>query len=408
MVSEKHPFISCLGIETMDLWTEKYRPQTLKEVVGNKKALDTIREFVEHHKKGKALLLHGPTGIGKTLATQIIAVETGRHLVEITASDERGKDAIEGYLSAVQTQTLFSKGKVILIDEADGISGRDRGAVQAIVKLIKVSAFPVFLIASDPWLPKLRPLRAYCTLVKMNRIPSPSIERILREIAEKEGIQVEGSALKSLARFAEGDLRAALTDLQMVSLGTTSVRLEDMESIGFRERATSLFNTLPTIFRSGKIATGRKLIFDGDKDPDEVLWWLESNAHREFAGPALGKVFDLLSRADLFRALVHKQQNWAFKGYMVDLMAAVSIHHSGEGKYVGYQPPDRIVRLGRSKQQRAQRDELCARLGKELHCSKRVARTEYLPILKLLIEQGQDPGLDESDVDIIMRMGQQV
>lgn len=383
----------------MELWIDRHCPSRVEEMVGNKKAREEVLGFVHQFRKGKALLLHGPSGVGKSLLPALVAKELQLHVIEISASDERGKDAIEGYASAVQTSTLFAKGKLVIIDEADGISGRDRGATQAIISLIKASSFPVILVANDPWVPKLKTLRKYCQMVKFTKIPSPSIEKRLREICQQEGVAPRDGVLKTLARFSDGDVRAAITDLQHVCLGRDSLELKDLEVIGYRERGSSVFNTLPTIFRSGKVAASRKLIFDGDKDPDEVLWWIEGNAHLEFPH-ALKEVFALLKAADHFRSLVSKQQNWAFKGYMVDMMAGVTVH-AQQNRYISYKAPDRIIQLARTKQKRAVRDELCARLGKHLHCSKKMVRSDYLPYLKVMAARGMDLGLDPEDLDII-------
>lgn len=385
-----------------ELWVEKYKPQTLEGFLGNRKVVEEARAFVRNFKKGKALLLHGPPGVGKTLLPGFIAEEEGFHLVELNASDERGKKAIESYFSASKTQTLFFRGRIILIDEVDGLSAGDRGGGKAIVQLIKNSLFPVILVANDPYVPKLRSIRGYCKLVKFTKIPSPSIGKFLREVCKKENISVKGNVLKNIARFSEGDLRAALTDLQFASFGRTSLEDKDLEAIDYRERKSSVFNTLPTLFRSGSIATSRKLLFEGDKDTDEILWWMESNAHLEFPKESLPKVFELLAKADLFRSLVVKQQNWAFKGYMVDMLAGVSLLGEKSHRFVPYKPPDRFLQLARTKQKRALVDELCTRLGGELHCSKKTVRRDVLPYLKILLEKGNNVGLEEEDVDIIM------
>lgn len=381
----------------MALWVEKYRPRSTADLVGIRKPVEEIREFITGFRPGKGLLLHGPSGVGKTLVATLVAAELERDLIEITASDERGKEAILGYLSAARTRSLFSRGKVIFVDEVDALAGGDRGGAPAIAELIRKSAFPIVLAANDPWLPKLRPLRALCSMVKFTRPPSPSIEKFLRLVCEKEGIQPQGSMLKNVARFSEGDLRSALTDLQTVCTGRVQVGDDHLEAIGFRERVSRVTDILPTLFRSGRIATGRRLLLDATDDPDDIFWWLETGAPLEFSGADLQAVVETLAKADRFRALVMKQQNWGFKGYMVDLMAGISVFHRGSDRYVAHRAPDRLVQLGRSRQYRQQLDEVCSRLGKELHCSKRQVRRE-LPVLRTMLDR---LGLDDEDVAIL-------
>ena len=384
------------------LWVEKYRPTTADNFVGNKKALETLREYVRQFKKGKALLLHGPPGVGKSILPQIIAKEESLHLVEMNASDERGKEDIESYLSAVRTATLFAKGKMLVIDEVDGLAAGDRGGIQAIVNLIKHSQIPIIIIANDPYMTKLRPLKSHVLMVKFTKIPSPSIEKILREICQKEKIQVKGNPLKSLARFSDGDLRAAQTDLQLATVGKSVLEDQDLEVIGFRERDISVFDLLPTIYRSPKLSSARKQVYGGEKDPDEVFWWIENNAHLEFPKEKLSSVFDVLSKADIYRHLVIRQQNWGFKGYMVDIMVGVSVYGSPGHKYIPFRPPDRLLQLGWSKQRRALVSALAEKLGKELHCSKQVIKRDYLPFLKIILEKGKNIGLEKEDAEVIL------
>lgn len=385
-----------------ELWVEKHKPQSAEEMAGNKKILEETRVFMKQFIKGKALLLAGPPGVGKTLLVEVMAKETGFHLVEINASDERGKEEISSYTSASKNTSLFSKGKIIFIDEADALAGGDRGGAQAMVELIKSSYFPVVLAANDAYAPKLKSLRSHCTVLKFTKIPSPSIEKFLREICGKEGIEARGSVLKNLARFSDGDLRSAVTDLQLVAFGKKAIEDEDLEAIGYRERKSQIFSLLPTVFRSGSISTARKVIHESEEDPDEIFWWIENNAHLECAGEKLADIFDILSKADIFRSLVMKQQNWAFKGYMVDLMAAVTIHGKSGSQYVPYRPPDRFIQLSRSRAKRQEMSALCGKLGKELHCSKKVVRREFLPFLKIILGNGENLGMEKEDIEIII------
>ena len=386
----------------MELWTEKYKPQRLEGVAGNKRALAEARKFVDGFRRGRGLLLHGPTGIGKSLVPEVISRELGYHLVEINASDERGKAAVEVYSSASRTAALFSKGRLMVLDEIDGLSGRsDRGGSQAIANLVKKSSFPVIAIANDPWLPKLKAIRGVCRLLKFSKLPTESIVSFLEDVCKKEGLEVKDGVLKNLARFSDGDLRAALTDLQIAALGKQLLEDEHLSAVGYRERAGMISDLLPALFRSVSIKASRKLIYEGNKDPDDVLWWLENNAHLEFSGKDLERAMETLAKADLFRSLVIRQQNWRFKAYMVDIMAGFSLHGKGEHGYAKYKTPERIIQLARTKQKRALVKGVCELLGKELHCSRDVVRKGYLPYLRILAEEGKDIGLDEKGVEIV-------
>lgn len=391
----------------MELWAEKYKPGNLEGVVGQKKAILETMEWLKKWKPGKALLFCGPPGIGKSLIVEIIAKGREFDLMQLNASDERNPEKIGNFMQTTKTKALFSKGKIILIDEVDGISGHERGGVGAVVKLIKESMFPVFVVANDPWAAKLRPLRPYVKMIKFHKVPAPSIAKRLREILGEEGVEAGPEVLKNLARWSQGDLRSAINDLQTISQGKTGLEAKDLEILGYRERKSSVFNVLPTIFHSKNIMASKNAIRGADKDPDEIFWWIETNLHHQFKDPEdLADAFETLSRADLFRSLVSKQQNWRFKGFMIDMLSGISLARRAEHHgFVPFQPPDRLIMLGRSKAKRALMNSLCKKLGREFHCSGRIVRRDYLPYLKILLKKNkglaEQLGLEKEEVKAI-------
>jgi replication factor C large subunit len=234
---------------------------------------------------------------------------------------------------------------------------------------------------------------------------TPSIAKRLKEICKEEGIDFDEDAIKNLARWSQGDMRSAIFDLQIISLGRDSFTSKDMDSLGFRERDSSIFNILPTIFHSKNISAARKMIWDSDKDSDEILQWIESSVHLVFRDPgSLARAYDILSRADMMRARVHIQQNWRFKGIMSDLMAGISLSGEPSGGYVPYQQPKKIMMMARSRFRRAARNGVSAKIGEHAHCSKRIVVRDYLPYMRIIMEKGLGEGdleLEEEDIKAI-------
>jgi len=285
---------------------------------------------------------------------------------------------------------LFRRSKLFLIDEIDGIAGReDLGGVGAIIKIIKETKFPVVLTANNAYDQKLRSLREHCELVQFKKIHVYDIERKLKEICENEGINYDELVLRGLAKISSGDLRAAINDLEAISHGKEKITIEDLDSLGSRERETSIFDIMKIIFKTENILTAKTSINNSDKDPDEIFWWIENNIINEYEKPEeIAKAFDMLSKADLFRSRISSAENWKLKGYMIDMMTggvAVSKREMYR-KFSRYQYPSNIALLGRTKADRKDMKELLGRLSKQFHCSSRKLKTHYLPFIKIMMK----------------------
>ena len=105
------------------MWSEKYLPKNTSEILGQQTALDSLKKYLSSFKKGKAALLYGPVGNGKTSSVYAIANELKKEVFEVNASDTRNKEQITSIVgSAANQQSLlsFGKGKIILVDEMTG------------------------------------------------------------------------------------------------------------------------------------------------------------------------------------------------------------------------------------------------------------------------------------------------
>jgi replication factor C large subunit len=370
------------------MFTEKYKPERLEDVIGQQEVVRTILRWFDSWKPGdKALLLHGPTGIGKTSIMQVLASQKELDFIEMNASNYRSAKQIrESIGRSVAQQSLFKRGKVFMIDEIDGLSGSaDRGGISEMVKLIKDTKHPIVLTANKPYESKLRMLRKYCKMVELQKPSISDIEKHLKKIIKAEKIKIERDALRELAKLAGGDLRAAMNDLESLSY-KKKITTNDIRLLSEREREISVYDALNKIFKADSIIEARRAIDEVDKAPDEMFWWIESNILREFEKPEeIATAFDALSWADVFHNRIRKTKNWRFLAYMIDFMTG-GVAAAKRKKYfrrVSYHYPTMIATLGRTKRMRMEQDKQLAELAERLHCSKKKVRTEFLPYLKI-------------------------
>ena len=374
-------------------FSAKYSPRSMKEFVGQKDAVAQFEGWMKSWKRGsKPALFHGPPGVGKTALVEAYASEKMVDLIQLNASDYRSASEIKDSLGkSSQQQSLFKRGKIFLVDEIDGLAGQeDRGGVGEIIEMIKTSAHPIVLTANDPWNPKLRTLRNYCSMIEFRKLPVWDIEKKLAMIAEKEKIEIDKDTLRMLASRAEGDMRAAINDFEILASGKRRIVVSDFEALGFREREESIFEVLKMIFKTQTALAAKLAINQADKDPDEIFWWIENNITNEYEDPEeIAAAFEALSKADIFKQQVRSRQNWTMKSYMIDMMTAgvsVAKKHGTYRKFTRYEYPKNIAILGRTKEARVEKKGIYAKLGEGLHCSTKKIRQDHLPYLKLIIK----------------------
>jgi len=372
-------------------WTEKYAPQKVVEVVGQKKAVDQFLIWLKSWKPGKkAALFHGPAGTGKTALVEALGKEKNLEIIELNASDYRSASQIKEVIGqSIKQKSLFKKGKIFFIDEIDGLAGReDRGGTGEIIKIVKESQYPIILTANNPWDVKLRSLRSYCQLIKFGKVFYWDIIKKLQYICEKENVKCDKEIIIQMAKRSEGDLRSVINDLETLARDKKEITLKDLDSLGVREREMNIFDVLKIIFKTKTAMSAKLSIQNTDKDPEEIFLWIEQNVINEYEkSDEIAKAYEMLSRADLFMQRVKKRQEWKFEKYMIDLMTAGVALAKKEmyRKFSRYQYPDRISFLGRSKATRAESKEKLLELSKKLHCSTKKIREEFLPFFKELL-----------------------
>ncbi len=368
--------------------SEKYRPKRLTAYIGQKDSVDEFLKWIKNWKPGKAVVFHGPPGVGKTSLVYAFAKENGIDLVETNASDLRSSRELSSTMSSsVSQKSLFNRGKIFLFDEVDGISGyEDKGGVGEMIRIIENSQYPIVLIANDPYNKKLYELRKRVDMIAFKKLTVWDVMKRLQAIADFEGVFVSREYIHDIAKKSSGDMRSAINDLELVCRSVKPT-VDDMRHFGLREREVSIFQAVGEVFKTDSVRKARDAVGSVEKEPDEIFWWIENNVTAEYEDPEeIAAAYDMLSRADLFRQRIRSRQNWKFLAYMVDLMTGgVAVSKKAPyKKFTRYQYPSNIALMGQTKVDRAAAKAVLESMKRELHCSTRKLRSEFLPYIRIM------------------------
>ena len=384
---------------TVEPWTVKYRPGTSRDVAGNKTAIEKLREWIDSWSEGRptkrAALLYGPAGVGKTTVSEALAQERGWDLVEINASDKRSGEILSKIAGLASTQsTLFSKGRLILLDEVDGVNLReDHGAITTILQIIKDTQYPLILTANDPWDSKIRPLREACLQIELKRLGVRDGLPLLKSILSKEGVKTTDDALRFIIDKDRGDIRSILNDIQLLSGRNRTLTMDDVNLLSGRDRTESVFEVLRVIFNSRTVAAARRALSISDLDQEMLFQWIFENAPYQIPKPdELQRAISALADADMYFARIRKTQSWHLLSYALDLMTA-GVAVAKQTPTSGWVPmkfPQRISSMSRTRMSRDLRKRVGVAIGQKSHVSARRAQQLYFPLIRFAYEHSPE------------------
>lgn len=395
---------------TLTDWAEKYRPKSLKEVVGNPSATQELEKWANSWTRRipekRAVVLAGEPGVGKTSVALSLASDMGWGVVEMNASDTRNAEAIRKVATVGSvTQTFLPTGeflrareggrKLILLDEADNLFGReDFGGIGAITETIGATRQPIILVVNDLYELTRRSsaIKRLTKTIKFQKPHSSAVKTVLKRICDAEGIEAAEDVLEYVAERADGDLRSAINDLQSLGEGRKKITEEDVAALGYRDVRKTVFEALAQIFHHTNVNDARKSISELDESPENLILWVDENMPYEYRDKDdLKRGYHSLSKADILLGRVTRRQHYGLWSYSSDMMSA-GVAAARRARYSGgtYRFPLYLAKMARTRGTRGTIGSVCRKLGTYIHTSATLVRNEVLPAFRILFVEDEE------------------
>ena len=246
------------------LWTTKYAPHTMDDLVGNSSAINTLYLYLKNWRtafvdnipvkvkgnngkmvafKFRAALLSGPPGVGKSSAAAIVARAAGFHPIEFNASDTRNKSSLQAHVrSLTENKTMHSffgsskpkakaesKNHLLIMDEIDGMGGGDRGGLVELMSIIASTRVPIICMCNDSSSQKMRQVKSKMLHLSFQRPTPKQLTKRMREIVRIEGMELAPGVLDQLVN-STSDLRQLINLLQMLGVDAEAVSMGAVKS----------------------------------------------------------------------------------------------------------------------------------------------------------------------------------
>ena len=356
------------------MWSEKYRPQRLIDLIGNEDARKSFVEWFKKWRKGtKPLLLVGPPGIGKTTMANLASRDFNFDMISLNASDVRNKKNIQEILEPVLgNQTVLGQ-PMIFIDEVDGIHGRsDYGGVEALINILKESTIPIILAANNGSSDKMKKIKKVVKTIVLRPLPPRLLRLYLNMILEKENAQINPGILIKLISKSNGDIRSMLNSSQALVTGFEPSIERTFESLDIEEGINAFY-------KSQSIDEARVVLYSMRIDPREKInAFYSSIITSSISHLEMENFLQVISEADLLYGRIMKTQEWRLLRYLDSILLGL-YKKDTTIRYSQYNLSWQV--LNRLRWDGSKFKSISKNLSKQLHISSSTFATFYLPYI---------------------------
>lgn len=246
-----------------EMWAEKYRPQSLSEMVNQKEIVERLESFVKT-KNIPHCIFAGPPGTGKTTAALCLARDLygagyREHLMELNASDERGINVVRKTVKTFARMRSIGEipFKIMILDEADNMT---RDAQQALRRTMeRFTGTCRFILIANYSGKIIEPIQSRCAPFRFTYLSREDQDIYLRRIIEKENVKMSDDGLDAIFEVCGGDLRKTTNTLQAAASLGRSIDAETIYSVIGRANPADVREMITLAMKGDFIGSREKL-----------------------------------------------------------------------------------------------------------------------------------------------------
>lgn len=369
--AKSKPKVADILKERKELLVDKYKPTSVKDIIGHKEHINQITEWLTNWstQEKKGLLLTGPPGIGKTSIAHLIATSFGYAVTEYNASDIRSVSKLKG-IFALGMRRLQKE--VVVMDEVDGAG--ERGGVAEIADIIRKTNVPIICIANElP--PKLKPLQNACLCMKLHRPVKSTIAAAVHKIAVLEGMTITKAEIEDMCEKNSNDIRSLLNALEFYQGGL----MVDGQKDGVLRY--DLFSATQKLMANKrmKMSDAEDLVYvDYNMIP---LMVQEAYAAASHSVEELEAASERISYGDTMNSVLWQTQDWSLLPLLVQNTVSVSRLVSGPAPFQIF--PQLLGKMSK----KSKHVRFIEAMAKRQRCSSSVMRLDYVDALQTIVSQ---------------------
>ena len=278
-------------------WVEKYRPQNLEDIVGQKQIITRLEKYVGEGSMPN-LMFTGPAGVGKTttaiaLVKSILGEYWKQNFLELNASDARGIETVRNDIkNFCRLKPIGTPFRIIFLDEVDNMTKDAQHALRREMEMYTKTAS--FILSCNYSSKIIDPIQSRCAIFRFAPIKS-------------EGFEADDKGIETIVYFAEGDMRKAVNVLQAATSEGEAVTEDSVYEVISKAKPQDIGNMINkalmgdflgarTILRETMVLQGTsgedmvsqiysdvsKRVVDGKMEPDFYIDLIEAIADCDF------------------------------------------------------------------------------------------------------------------------------